>query len=104
MFLPSVPSFSGETVPNVPVQAAAVARGAGAWLGESACRAGRMLGLCAKDAPALGSGLLARGRYRLRAARPMLAHPVFELVKMFADDMPVAEMGNMRIRLKIRIE
>lgn len=63
----------------------------------------RLLGLCAESGPTrlLSLGILSELRSRAAKAAP---NKFFQLVKLFIDDMEVAQIGNTSIRLSIELK
>lgn len=75
----------------------------------SACTAGRMLGLCAAQT---ASGLVRAARALGNKAMftpeeesiPLLPKNLTKVVKLFMEDMEVAQVGNFKVKLKVSFE
>lgn len=79
---------------------------AGALLSK-ACNAGRVLGLCANaEDEGLRPHSLSLGSWRTLRINPAHANTnkFFQLVKLFIDDLEVAQVGNMKVKLSIELK
>lgn len=74
---------------------------------KKACSVGRMLGLCADSAE---SGLnwrsLSLNRWRgvQAGTAKVMPNKFLKLVKLFIDDLEVAQMGNMKIKINLELK
>lgn len=74
---------------------------------SKACNAGRVLGLCANaEDEGLRPHSLSLGTWRTLRINTANANTnkFFQLVKLFIDDLEVAQVGNMKVRLSIELK
>lgn len=100
--LPGTCTAEGKKVKKSTVQAKATAFVQKAGLYRSVCKSGRsLLGLCGK---ARSEKLHFTGFKVLKSKHGKAANKIFELVKLFIDDMKIAEFGNWKFKVSIDIE